>query len=92
LKLALGLEEAKRARLLITEEAITARQRLAARAGSKDVRSASPSRNPKKAGRTKSAKKSASKSTKSKTSRKAPVKKTTARKPPATKRVSKSKG
>ncbi len=86
LKLALGLEGAKRARLLITEEAITARQRLAAKSAIQNVRSASSTRKrAKKAVSTKSARKSSSKSAKSKTSRQAPAKKTAAKKRAASK-------
>ncbi len=79
LKLALGLDEAKRARLLITEEAITARQRRAAKSAA--ARSRKPTK--KKSVSKRAGKKSAS-------AAKATTKKRPARKRSASKRVTKS--
>ncbi|MFW2380702.1 MAG: WS/DGAT/MGAT family O-acyltransferase [Acidimicrobiales bacterium] len=86
LKLALGLEEAKRARLLITEEAIIARQRRAANAAIKKPRSATPSRKrTKKTGAAGAKRRSGSKANvTTKTTTKA--KKSSAEKPTAKKR------
>jgi WS/DGAT/MGAT family acyltransferase len=89
LKLALGLDEAKRARLLITEEAISARQRRAAKATLQQQRSAPPTqKRVKKTAASRSAKKSASKASKS---TKASGTKTAAKKRSTAKRASKAK-
>ncbi|MGI9610844.1 MAG: hypothetical protein ACR2NL_11195, partial [Acidimicrobiia bacterium] len=84
LKLALGLEEAKRARLLITEEAITARQRRAAKGAGKSPRSKAPSR--KRSKKSASARATTGTKSKAKTSTKTKAKKPSAKKATAKKR------